>query len=117
MLTREIPRKEWVTFFNNFSRQYQGWSINLEIMEKDVGAQLEAHELPLEGIAADLKQNGKDTISIILGDAPNDHMTHKITAPTHVRVELTDKGYREALQIESEGGATTLLSFCSVYLE
>lgn len=111
MLTREIPRNEWVTYFNNFSRNYHGWSVTLEVMEADIGAQVEAEQLPLQGIAVDLRSNGKDIISIIVGNDPDYHMSHSITSPTHVQIEHSDNG--EVLQIETLNGPTTLLHFCS----
>lgn len=112
MLTREIPRKEWVSFFNNFSRDYNGRNVTMEVLKKDIGAQVEAEKIPLEGIAVDLKSEGKDIISIIMGDNRKAHLSHTITAPTHVRVE--ENKYVEALQIESIDGATILLRFSSI---
>jgi hypothetical protein len=111
MLTREIPRNEWVSFFNNFSRNYHCWSVNIEVMGADIGTRVEVKRFPLEGIAVDLKSNGKDIISIIVGDEPDYHMSHTITAPTHVWVEQADSG--EVLQIETINGPTTLLRFSS----
>ncbi|MEW6736844.1 MAG: DUF5335 family protein [Acidobacteriota bacterium] len=117
MLTREIPRNEWPAFFDDFSRNYQGWTVTVEILNPNIGAQVEAHELPLEGITVDLKEDGKDEISIIIGEAPEDHVTHNILVPIHVWVEQTDKGDVEALQIESESGITMLLRFCSTWIK
>ena len=112
MFTKEIPRNQWKSFFNDFSKEFQGWTINLEVLDPEIGAQLEAHELPLEGVFADLKSDGLDRISILVGDAYQDHVTHTVIKPTHVRVEEAGRGASEILQIETAGGATTLLSFC-----
>lgn len=111
MLTREIPRNEWVSFFNKFSREYQGRDVTMEVMEKDLGDQIEANKIPLEGIAVDLKSDGRDIISIIMGDNKKAHLCHTITAPTHVHVE--ENKYAEALQITTMNGPTILLRFCS----
>ena len=116
MTPREIPRDEWVTFFDGFSRQHEGWLAAVEVFGADIGAHVEARELPLEGVTADLKGGDKDTISIILGEAAEDHITHTITAPAHVRLEQTAEGANVALQIESASGATTLLRFRSAVL-
>ena len=53
MATREISRNQWVEFFNDFSKQHQGWLSTLEIIRDNVGDQEEASRLPLVGISAD----------------------------------------------------------------
>jgi hypothetical protein len=115
MQTREIPRDEWAAFFDSFSRQHEGWLATVEVLGKEIGAQVEARELALRGITAELKGD-EDTISIILGETPKDHITHIITGPSHVRLEQTESGAHEALQIESASGVTTLLCFRSAVL-
>jgi hypothetical protein len=116
MATREIPREEWIEFFDGFSRQHEGWLVTVEVLGSELGAQVEARELRLEGITADLKGDDEDTISIMVGETPDDHVTHTITAPSHVRLEQTQEGANEALQIESGDRVTTLLRFRSAVL-
>ena len=116
MATREIPRDEWVAFFDGFSRQYKGWLVTIEVLGSELGAQVEARELRLEGISADLKGGDEDTISIMVGETPDDHVTHTITQPTSIRLEQTQEGANEALQIESGDRVTTLLRFRSAML-
>src|SRR5919202_6292676 len=101
MQTEEIPREEWTKFFDAFSRQHEGWLATVEVLGTDLGAQEEARELPLVGVTADLKGTGKDSISIIVGESTDDHITHTIAEPTHVRLEKTETGADEALEIES----------------
>src|SRR5437764_2122926 len=111
MPTREIPREEWNAFFEVFSKQHEGWLATVEVLGRDIGAQEEAHELPLVGITADSKGGDADAVSIIVGKAAEDHITHTITQPAHVRLEQTESGADEALQIEGVDGVTTLLRF------
>jgi hypothetical protein len=113
--TREIPREEWSTFFDAFSRQHEGWLASVEILGMEIGAQEEAHELQLVGITAESK-HGEDTISIIIGENPKDHVTHTVVAPTHVRLEQAESGAHQALQIESADGEVTLIRFRSAML-
>jgi hypothetical protein len=113
--TKEIPRAEWSAFFDSFSRRHEGWRVTVEVIGADIGAQEEARELALEGITAELK-NGESTIEIMIGREPEDHITHTITAPTHVRVKQTATGADEALEIEAEGGVRTLVRFRSAML-
>lgn len=111
MQTREIPRSDWSDFFDSFSREHAGWLLTMEVMGNDVGAQVEARELPLVGVSADPREN---TIWVALGKEPDDHITHGVHKVTHVRLEQTDEGADQALQIESEAGVTTLLRFRTV---
>ena len=79
----------------------------------EFGAQVEVRELPFEGITADLRNADRDSISLMVGRTPDEHMTHTIMAPTHVRLDQTEEGANEALQIESASEATTLVRFRS----
>ncbi|MDQ3819022.1 MAG: DUF5335 domain-containing protein [Acidobacteriota bacterium] len=109
MQTEEISHDEWSNFFDSFSREHKGWLATIEIIGTDVGAQEEANDLPLVGITVDLKGTGKNSISIIVGEAADDHITHTIAEPTNVRIERAEGVSEESLQIETAGGATTLL--------
>jgi hypothetical protein len=113
MPTQEITRDEWATFFDGFSLQHQEWLVTVEALGAEIGAQVEARELPLQGVTADLKGDGKDSISIMVGKSPEEHVTHTINAPTHVRLKKNEEGADEALEIESASGITTLVRFRS----
>ena len=112
MTTQEIPHDEWKTFFDTFSRQHEGWLASLELLGSEMGAQREAHDLPLEGISATSKDEA-ETIAISLGRTPEDHITHTITEPTRVWLEQTPQGANAALEIESADHVKTLLRFRS----
>ena len=113
MQTQEIPHQEWKSFFDSFSRQHEGWLATLEVLGSDVGAQEEAHELPLEGVSVASNTNQTETIAISMGTTLEDHISHTIVKPTHVWLEQTDRGADAALEIESAGHAKTLLRFRS----
>src|SRR2546427_9511189 len=113
MPTQEIPREDWNNFFDVFSRQHEGWLATLEIFGPEVGAQEEAHELPLEGISIASGGDEIDAVAISLGKTPEDHVTHTITKPEHVWLEQTSGGANAALEIESENQNKALLRFRS----
>jgi hypothetical protein len=114
MPTREIPRNEWVAFFDSFSRQHEGWLATVEVLAKDLGAQVEASEQPLAGITADIGQDTQhDVVSILIGGTSGEHVAHMIRNPEHVRVKQTPGGADEALDFEAHDGVTTLLRFRS----
>lgn len=116
MATREIPRSEWGAFFDSFSLQHQGWLVTLEVLSRDIGAQVEARELPLQGVSADLNGEDESVISIMAGSGPQHHVTHNVSAPTRVMLKQNEAGADEALEIESADGAMTLLRFRSAVL-
>ena len=113
MQTQEIPRNEWIQFFDTFSRQHEGWLATLEIFGPEVGAQEEAHELPLEGVSVASETDASETIEISMGKTLDDHVSHAVEKPTHVWLEQTDEGSNAALEIESEDQTKTLLRFRS----
>jgi uncharacterized protein DUF5335 len=113
MSTQEIPRNEWKTFLDRFSRQHEGWLATLEVLAADIGAQQEARDLPFEGITATSRDSAPETIAISLGKAAEDHVTHTITGPTRIWLEQTSQGANAALEIESADEVKTLLRFRS----
>jgi len=114
MKTTEVPARDWTAFFDSFSRQHQGWLVRLTVLDPKLGAQVEALELPLQGIVADARGRG---IAIQLGASPDD-LEHSVRHPRRVWVELAgDRDEAEAaLEIESADGTRALLEFRCVAL-
>src|SRR5262245_7072565 len=110
MITREIPREEWIRFFNDFSKKHEGWVINLEVVGSDIGDQVEAELHPLLGITADVK-GGENRIEIIVGGRPDDDLNRIIEKPQRVWYRHIEGEARDAIDIESEDGTKTLLQF------
>ena len=113
MPTQEIPRKEWNNFFDTFSRQHEGWLATLEVLTAEIGAQEEAHELPLEGVSVASETDESESIAISMGKTPEAHISHTIVKPAHVWLEQTSEGANAALEIESADGSKSLLRFRS----
>lgn len=113
MQTQEIPRDQWPSFFESFSRAHQGCLSTVEVLDSEIGSQVEAERLPLQGVAADWKGTGGNSISIMLGGSAENALTHTIGDVTHVSVERTDAGNDEVLSLDSAGGGTTLLHLLS----
>jgi hypothetical protein len=112
MPTREIPRDEWKEFFNRFSREHEGWLATIEVLDEKVGAQVEAEDLPLEGISADWKGEGEGPIEIFLGGEPDRALTHVVSAPKRLWVLTSDDGAERALEVEAPA-AKTIVRFRS----
>ena len=69
--TEEIPQQNWVEYLDEFTRVHQGEQVTVEVMDSEVGAQLEAQDMPFQGISADLKRSGEHDVNIILGKEPD----------------------------------------------
>ena len=113
MSTREIPREEWPEFLESFSRVHEGWLSTVEVLDDQIGSQVEARDLPLQGIAAEWKGTGRNRISIMLGKSGESALTHTIPDVTHMRVKQAETGTDEVLSLESVNGRKTLLRFRS----
>src|SRR5438067_7524828 len=113
MPTREIPRHEWPSFFNCFSKEHQDWPTTIELISGDVGDQLEAEGEPLVGISLDPKGSAQGAIEVMVGARPDDNLTHTIASPTHVWIRDGSSAVDEALEIEAADGSKTLLRFAA----
>ena len=113
MPSRDIPREQWMTFLDSFSRQHERWLVNVEVVTDGLGAHREVREKRLIGVSADLKSRDSSTISIIAGDRSDDHVNHIINGPTRVALKETEEGAHKGLRIEAADGETTLLLFRS----
>ena len=113
MPTEEIPREEWNKFFDTFSRQHEGWLATLEVLGRDVGAQEEAHQLPLAGVSLSSGGEEAEMVSIDLGKRLDEHVSRAISDPSRIWLQKTDSGANAALEIEAADGTKTLLRFRS----
>src|SRR5258708_7726407 len=52
---QEIPRNQWVRFFDVFSKNHDGWLIEVVVAGRGNRSRVEARRLPLQGITVDLK--------------------------------------------------------------
>jgi Family of unknown function (DUF5335) len=114
MRNRQVPRAEWVPFFDGFTRRHQGWLATVRVVDGRLGAQVEAKDLPLEGIVVD--PGAKGSISILLGSGPKANIEHAVERPEQVWVEMTPEGAEAALEILSGGGRKTILEFRAAVL-
>lgn len=109
MRNRQVPRAEWVQFFEGFSRRHEGWLATVRVIDPKIGSQVEARDLPLEGIGVDPATTGP--ISIHLGRRPDSNIEHPVENPRQVWVEITEAGAEAALEIEANDGRKTILEF------
>lgn len=111
-MTREIPRTEWPEFFDTFSRAHDTWLVAVEVMNAEVGDQIEGRDLRFRGIVAEPKLP-HNQLSIMLETSGGSHLSHFVDKPAHVWLESTSEGADEALQIEDANHTRTLMRFRS----
>lgn len=114
MTITEISREEWVNFFCGFNQRHKGWLVNTEIAGDEVRGQIEARQLPFEGITPELG-DGAGEIEIVVGERPGQHLSHTVKSPTHIYLHQTPEGADESLEIQSTS-ETLVLRFRSAIL-
>ncbi|HYR95663.1 MAG TPA: DUF5335 family protein [Candidatus Binatus sp.] len=113
MLSREIPRDQWIRFFDDFSRQHQGWLVTVEVVGLKIGDQEEASRLPLVGVSADTKA-GENRVAVMVGGRPDGNLTHIVERPKRVWLKEPEQPAlpaHAAIDIESEDGTMTIVHF------
>jgi hypothetical protein len=110
MRSQEIPGDQWIPFFNELSRRHQGDHVSIELLGRDIGDQHEAADQELLGITVD-PPTGACKIQVMAGELAGANISHEIAHPIHVRLAQSDDGKDEALEIESDGGPSTLVRF------
>jgi hypothetical protein len=109
MNTTEIPREDWIRFFDDFSKKHETWIVRWEVLGQDLGDQEKTVRLPLVGISADSKLAPR--IDIMVGGRPEAHVTQIIENPRYVRLREPDIPGHEAIEVETDDGRVTLLTF------
>jgi hypothetical protein len=110
MMTLEIPRPQWRTFFDRTTRLHADEPILLEILRLDLAAQVAIDGLPLVGITAN--GDGEDEwIEIAAGSEPEGHVSHRVAHPLHVHLLRRLAEDDDVLEILSADRTTTLLHF------
>jgi uncharacterized protein DUF5335 len=110
MLSGEIPRDQWTRFFDDFSKNHEGWIVNWEVLGAKLGDQEKTERLPLVGISADLK-GSKPRIEVMVGGRPDAHVTQIIESPKRVMFKPADQPGHEAIEVEIDDGLITLITF------
>ena len=107
--TREIPRDAWDSFFSRFSRDHESQPVAVEVMGREIGAQVEGRSLLLSGISP--ADHDGESLALMFDSVNGEHLTHMVNKPTHVWVQQAPDTTDEALAIESADGTKTLVRF------
>src|SRR5216684_1042688 len=105
MPTHDIPKTDWRTELDSFSRQHEGWIVRVTVTGPDGRTRTEATDVPLQGVSADSPKT--DGVAVMVGRGPSDHVTHEISHPVRIAIDLTEDGAERALSIRGGDGTTT----------
>ncbi len=110
----EIPRDQWKTFLDEFSKRNQLRPTRLEIIGQELGAQEEEELLPFVGISFERKGSAAGSVEIILGGEtakePRE-LTHTVFNAERIVPITGTVGLEDGLGIEDKDGVKTLLRF------
>jgi|tagenome__1003787_1003787.scaffolds.fasta_scaffold20392007_1 hypothetical protein len=105
-----IYQGQWTDYFDELSRQAEGFDTAIEVIGGELGYQVEVSRASLLELAFD----GREGISISVAEngRREEMLRHVVAGPS--RVEATDEpGVPAALMIEDAGGTRTLLRFAA----
>lgn len=104
MYTHEVSREQWKSVFDSLSRAYEGSSATLEILDEQMGAQMEIEGQPLRGISYDTTG-----IELVFAMRDGRHLAHRIQNPQRVEIEEGADGLVDAIGIVSASEPHTIL--------
>ena len=107
---REITRREWESFFQQFTRDHQEWSVDVAGQGKDSTPSHEANGLPFEALTLHLDHTD-EVLSILVrkDDVAQEHVYLSISRPCRVMIEKTGPDVR--LHVDSTEGSSTIIRF------
>jgi Family of unknown function (DUF5335) len=103
MTMRDIPRAEWDSVLDRFTREHRNKPVTVAKSDVRDGLRIAELATPLLGLAHD---RASDRISITVGEPPSGEVTHTIVEPDGVAVEEpaeADEDQREALHLIGGG--------------
>lgn len=110
MQTREIPREEWASFFEQLSKSEADHPVRLEIAGTEIGSQEIGGSLKLIRIGLEQKGSGIGALGVAV-DSGQGMLEHMIVRPEHLYVEEDDSGTLECIDIEDAAHVKTLIQF------
>ena len=112
MNSRELSPGEWKTFFDAFSRRFQGVPVTVDLGDPPDGrADPVARQLPLLGVTVEPASGPAESIAIMAGDAPGENVVHVVRQPRRVTVAQVTNGEDDLLIIDAVDGPATRIDF------
>jgi hypothetical protein len=104
--SRDIQPDEWTDFLHDFCRRHESWLVDVDSFREPAGQPDQvARDLHLRQITVE-NVNGDHAIRLILRRSGGESIVHQIFSPSHVRLNMTDDGRGEELEIQGANAAT-----------
>ena len=105
----EIPKDRWPAYANDLSKQYVGWGVTIEILDRELGDQQAAAGPPLQGISFETKGSACGDLLVEVGDIGTPYEVHRIHRPRVLRAAETQPGGELDIYVESEDGTANVI--------
>jgi hypothetical protein len=105
----QVPRDEWLKFFDQFARGNEGRLVRLEQFGPQFGDENIGKDLPLLSINYDPVSKG-NSVTISTGRKEVEY-EHTVDSPKEVWVDQDPEGRGHAMEIVSEDGSRTVVAF------
>lgn len=105
MSIKEVEKKEWQEYFDEFSKKYlkdeEPEYVEITVLDDSAGAQLESNWMPLRGITYDDKN---DLLEIEL-----DKLKRLIRHPEKIYVDEADNGWLLSFEVIQRDGTKDII--------
>lgn len=105
MSIKEIEKKEWQNYFDNFSKKYlkdeEPEYVEITVLDNSSGAQLKSNWMPLYGITYDDKN---DLLEIEM-----DKLKRLIRQPEKIYVDEADNGWLLSFEVVQRDGTKDII--------
>jgi len=95
----KLPPQKWHDFFDGMTKVMRGKRVEIEVVGLDLGDQIEASSLPLNGITYEPRE---DVLYVYTEPATGD-LDHAIAKPREVFVEMGPAGVSQVVVVDVEG--------------
>lgn len=107
MPSRSIPKEHWREELDAFSREHEGWRVDVRVSSPSGELRTEARDLPLVGVSCDSPDGTK--IAVFTGERTDDNLTHEIANPISVAIDRD--GAADRVSIRAADGSETQVKF------
>lgn len=107
-----IPRPHWSIYLKAVSRRFYEQPVSLALEESGAPDRAIAHDLYFMGVS--LEGGHRPAVSLQMAQLghPENHLTHRIAAPTLLVRELDEHGQLDRLIVEDDQHRRTVIAFC-----
>jgi hypothetical protein len=108
VITKEVPRSSWRRVLDDLSRLHLDATARLMVLDAEHGVQSHGDAFRLVGLTSD-GDAGSESIVAILALPGGAHVTHSITGPRRLHLELLWETRTANVQIADANGTRTLI--------